>query len=115
MRWANASGAISMPLSSHNCLRMAEQNTGAEKMESLASVSFNALVEMFLGSPLPQRLTANIAFSELSSEARAFILRMLVLMKRASFPATIYSFHRRSADRAAQFNHGKIIGDVESA
>lgn len=62
-------------------------------MEFSASGSFNSLVERFLGTPLPPRLAGNNSFSSLLPDARAFIGRMLVLMKRASFPVTDFNAH----------------------
>lgn len=53
--------------------------------------SFNSLVEEFLGTRLPNSLADNISFPELSTEARGVILRMLALMKRASYLATEFN------------------------
>jgi hypothetical protein len=49
-------------------------------MDPAESGSFNSLVESFLGNRLPGRLVDQHFFSELSTEAREFILRMLALM-----------------------------------
>jgi len=62
-------------------------------MDSVESGSFNSLVESFLGTPLPGRLADKHSYSALSTEARAFILRMLALMKRALFPAAEFNSH----------------------
>ena len=62
-------------------------------MESMETRSFNFLVEQFLGKRLPNTLADNISFPELSTEARGVILRMLALMKRASYPATEFNPH----------------------
>jgi hypothetical protein len=50
--------------------------------------SFNALVKDFLGMRLPQHLADAVPLPDLPMETRAFILRMLSLMKRAGYPAT---------------------------
>ncbi|MFC1505244.1 hypothetical protein ACFL5W_01875, partial [Thermodesulfobacteriota bacterium] len=47
----------------------------------------------FLGARLPGRLADKAQFEALPAEAKEFILRMLVLMKRASFPATEFNSH----------------------
>jgi hypothetical protein len=60
-------------------------------MDSVASESFNSLVETFLGAGLPGRLADEHSFSALSIEAREFIVRMLVLMKRGSIPASEFN------------------------
>jgi hypothetical protein len=60
-------------------------------MEPEDTRSFNSLVEQFLGTCLPSRLADNISFPKISAETREIILRMLALMKRASFPATDFN------------------------
>jgi hypothetical protein len=55
--------------------------------------SFNALVEQVLGTRLPGTLADKISFSELSTEAKGVIVRMLALMKRASYPVTEFNPH----------------------
>jgi hypothetical protein len=57
----------------------------------METASFNSLVEQFLGARLPDALAENISFEALSTEARAVVLRMLALMKRASYPATEFN------------------------
>jgi hypothetical protein len=57
-------------------------------MKPEAAISFNALVEHYLGTRLPCRLSDRVSFSELSAEAQGVILRLLALMKRSSCPAT---------------------------
>ena len=57
-------------------------------MESVEATSFNSLVEHYLGTRLPRRLSDRISFSELPTEAQGVILRLLTLMKRSSCPAT---------------------------
>jgi len=67
------------------------------KMKSMETTSFNSLVEQFLGTRLPEYLADQISLTELSSETRQFILRMLALMKRAYYPATEFnSFFMRA-------------------
>ena len=46
---------------------------------------FNDLVERYLGARLPQQLAAAVDFTKLPSDTRAFIERMLDLMKRAGY------------------------------
>ena len=57
-------------------------------MESEVAISFNSLVEHYLGMRLPSRLSDRISFSELSAEVKGVVLRLLTLMKRSSCPAT---------------------------
>ena len=57
-------------------------------MDSAEAISFNSLLEHYLGTRLPRRLSRNISFSELSTEAKGVIVRLLTLMKRSSVPAT---------------------------
>ena len=57
-------------------------------MESIEEMSFNSLVEHYLGECLPRRLSKNISFLELPAEAKGVIVRLLTLMKRSSVPAT---------------------------
>lgn len=54
--------------------------------------SFNALVAHCLGRRLPPAMAGAINLSDLSTDARALIRRMLRLMKRARFPATDFNF-----------------------
>lgn len=61
------------------------------KMKSMETRSFNSLVEQFLGTYLPEYLADQISLAELPSDAQQFILRMLSLMKRASYPATEFN------------------------
>ena len=53
--------------------------------------SFNALVKEYLGANLPGALADKISFPKLPLEARGVILRMLALMRRASYPATEFN------------------------
>ena len=53
--------------------------------------SFNGLVEHYLGQRLPPAMADTIKLPDLSSDARAFIRRMLGLMKSARFPATDFN------------------------
>ncbi|MCP4694341.1 MAG: hypothetical protein GY859_40295, partial [Desulfobacterales bacterium] len=55
--------------------------------------SFNSLVEQFLGARLPGWLGDGVDFPGLSPEARGFILRMLALMKKASYPTTEFNVY----------------------
>ena len=57
----------------------------------METISFTSLVEAFLGTRLPGALADRISFPKLSLEARGLILRMLALMKRASYPATEFN------------------------
>jgi hypothetical protein len=60
-------------------------------VESMEELSFNALVEQYLGLRLPGTLADPLVFAELSAEARGVIVRMLGLMGRAECPATEFS------------------------
>jgi hypothetical protein len=60
-------------------------------MQITQDTSFDSLVEHFLGQRLPQQLAASISLSDLPTDARKFILRMLPLMKQAGYPATAFS------------------------
>ena len=60
-------------------------------MESAETTSFNSLIEGFLGTGLPSRLSDGISFPELSTDAKGVILRLLTLMKRSSCPATEFN------------------------
>lgn len=53
--------------------------------------SFNALVAAFLGSSLPKRLAGQLNYAALPPDAQGFVLRMLALMKRGSYPATDFT------------------------
>ena len=57
-------------------------------MESEEATSFDSLVEHYLGTRLPRRLSESINFPALSTEAKGVIVRLLSLMKRSSVPAT---------------------------
>lgn len=46
---------------------------------------FNDLVEQYLGARLPENLAAFVDLKKLPPDTRAFIVRMLVLMKRAGY------------------------------
>lgn len=56
-------------------------------MTTMTATSFDDLVEQFLGHRLPSPMAEAISFSSLPPDARAFILRMLALMKQARYPA----------------------------
>jgi hypothetical protein len=60
---------------------------------SLEQKSFNSLVEQYFGARLPDSLADRLPFPEISAEGRAFILRMLQLMKRAGCPVTEFTPH----------------------
>lgn len=60
-------------------------------MESAETTSFNSLIERFLGTKLPNRLSDRISFPELPAAAKDVILRLLTLMKRSSCPATEFN------------------------
>jgi hypothetical protein len=62
-------------------------------VESKSKRSFNALVEEFLGSRLPETLADTVSLHELSAEARGVVVRMLALMKRAAYPLTEFNPH----------------------
>jgi hypothetical protein len=50
------------------------------------AISFDDLVEQFLGTRLPSPMADSISFATLPPDARDFILRMLALMKQARYP-----------------------------
>lgn len=56
-------------------------------MDAMQNRSFNSLVKHFLGVGLPDRLSQQISYPDMSIESRQFALRMLSLMQRASYPA----------------------------
>ncbi|MBU1565146.1 MAG: hypothetical protein KJ630_05915 [Proteobacteria bacterium] len=60
-------------------------------MELFDEMSFNSLVERFLGTRLPSRLSDSLSYTELSPEAKGVVLRLLILMKRSSCPATEFN------------------------
>jgi len=53
--------------------------------------SFNTLVARFLGRRLPEEMVAAISFETLPADVRRFITRMLILMRKADFPATDFT------------------------
>jgi hypothetical protein len=57
-------------------------------MRTTDRVSFNSLVEQYLGQCLPPALADTIDFPGLPDDARALVRRMLGLMRKARFPAT---------------------------
>lgn len=56
-----------------------------------ASATFDALVADFLGAELPKQLAAAVPLPTLPLDAQGFILRMLRLMQRASYPITEFN------------------------
>ena len=60
-------------------------------MGSMKEKSFDELVEYFLGVSLPQYLAGSITLSNLPGDAQDYIMRMLVLMKRAR--VSTYNFN----------------------
>ena len=60
-------------------------------MRTTDRVSFNSLVEQYLGQCLPPALADTIDFAGLPDDARALIRRMLGLMRKARFPATDFN------------------------
>lgn len=57
-------------------------------MQKLTDLSFNDLVEHYLGARLPEQMAASVAMAEQPSEAKEFIERFLGLMRVAGYPAT---------------------------
>ena len=64
-----------------------------KSMHSINNDSFNNLVEHFLGGRLPEALASQISLPELPQDARRFVFRMLLLMRRATVPATEITPH----------------------
>ena len=60
-------------------------------MDTMEAGSFNAIVRRYLGRGLPDKIADIVAFPELSTEARGFILRMLALMQQAGYPPTEFT------------------------
>ncbi len=60
-------------------------------MKNRSRPSFNDLVETHLGKRLPREMAAPVALAKEPPEARAFILRMLKLMKTARYPTTSFT------------------------
>ena len=53
--------------------------------------SFNDLVERLLGDRIPESLAAAVRLPELPAETHSFIRRMLLLMKKARYPAANFN------------------------
>lgn len=60
-------------------------------MKTTKDKSFDDLVEQFLGMRLPQQMAEAVSLSALPADTQDFIMRMLVLMKRAGYPATEFT------------------------
>jgi hypothetical protein len=53
--------------------------------------SFNTLVTHYLGGQLPKEMAAAISLQALPTDVQDFICRMLILMRRADFPASDFT------------------------
>jgi hypothetical protein len=62
-------------------------------MQPTAELRFDELVEQTLGQGLPHGMAASVCLSKLPVESQDFILRMLVLMKKAGYPVTAFTPH----------------------
>jgi len=60
-------------------------------MQKAQDQSFDALVEQYLRTRLPKQMVDSIHLSKLGPDAKAFITRMLRLMKRAGYSATDFN------------------------
>lgn len=60
---------------------------------SLATPSFSAMVEEYLGEPAPVSLTDSVDWERLSIEARSFLRRALALMKTSGYSTKNFSPH----------------------
>jgi hypothetical protein len=57
----------------------------------LTAHCFNELVDHFLGRRLPEKMVEAISYPELPGDVKRFITRMLILMRKAGFPATDFT------------------------
>lgn len=57
-------------------------------MQNRSDMSFNDLVETYLGKRLPREIADPISMADQSPDAKEFILRVLRLMNQAGYPAT---------------------------
>lgn len=60
-------------------------------MQTDTNLSFNDLVEKYLGQRLPEDMAAPISMESQPPEAKEFINRLLQLMKRAGYPAASFT------------------------
>ncbi len=56
-----------------------------------STLSFNDLVEKYLGKPLPRDMADSISMSEYPPGAKEFIVRALKLMNQSGYPVTSLS------------------------
>lgn len=60
-------------------------------MQNISEPSFNTLVERYLGTRLPPEMAAPVSMEREPEAAKAFIHRLLNLMRLSGYPATSFT------------------------